>query len=368
MSKRRVFDIEYPGNTAPAEPSPGFGEPRRGPMATAISENAEALDVRERTQAAIRVENDALAHELVRLKKLGLIVDLVPVDEIFTQKLMRDRSTKRDPDLDELKASIRAVGLSNPIRVEQDENGYELVQGYRRLAAYRELLSETGDPAYARIPVGLMARGETLELLYRRMIDENLIRRDVSFAEMADLARNYAKDLGAGTDDIDTAINILFASASRQKRSYIRHFATLLDNVGDLLKFPEAVPRSLGLQLEKRLSGDPGFPAMLRTGLKRRSPETAEDEVAFLKDAAAARVVERPRDNPVQAQAKTTLRFRGPSGMVRCLATEGRIVMQAERDFSSLDRTQLESALDAFFRALDGEFNENADYAPKLKK
>jgi ParB family chromosome partitioning protein len=365
MSKRRVFDIEFPDD-APAEPT--GADARRGPMASAIAENAEALAARQETQAAIRDENDALAHEFVRLKKLGLIVDLIPLDQIEARKLVRDRSARRDPEIDELKSSIKAIGLSNPIRVEQSDQGYELIQGYRRLEAYRELHAESGDETYARIPAGLVTRGDSLDALYRRMVDENLIRRDISFAEMAALAIAYAEDEGTESQDIDAAIQVLFNSANRQKRSYIRHFATMLEHIGKALRFPEAIPRSLGLQLEKRLSAEPGFAMRLWNALASRKPETAEAELALLRDMAAGRPAPASRDLSPRGQAKTTLRYQGPGGMVRCLATEGRIVMQAERDFSNVDRIQLEFALEAFFRALDGEYQENADYAPPIKR
>lgn len=65
---------------------------------------------------------------------------------------------------------------------------FELSQSFRRLSAFRELLEETGDSRYARIPATLQARGAQLDHLYRRMVDENLVRRDISFAEMARLA------------------------------------------------------------------------------------------------------------------------------------------------------------------------------------
>ncbi|RAX28851.1 UNVERIFIED_CONTAM: replication protein, partial [Escherichia coli] len=76
----------------------------------------------------------------------GLVVDLVPLEAIDAYLLIRDRSRGPDPDLAELKTSIRESGLSNPIQVEPRGDGrYELVQGMRRLSAYRELLAETGD-------------------------------------------------------------------------------------------------------------------------------------------------------------------------------------------------------------------------------
>ena len=105
--KRRIFELDMPeepgaGASAPAstptpEPAPGpetfpagkvEGEPgrgRRGPMATAVQENAEALRSRAEAEAAIRAENDALAHELVRLKREGLVVDLTGPGSVHLQ-------------------------------------------------------------------------------------------------------------------------------------------------------------------------------------------------------------------------------------------------------------------------------------------
>mgnify|MGYP000107713768 CR=1 FL=1 len=69
--KRRIFDIDLPDEDVPAPVVASSGL-RRGPMATAIGENADSLRQREQTEAAIRAENDNLAHEFVRLKRLGL--------------------------------------------------------------------------------------------------------------------------------------------------------------------------------------------------------------------------------------------------------------------------------------------------------
>ncbi|MEL7107320.1 MAG: ParB N-terminal domain-containing protein [Pseudomonadota bacterium] len=353
MSKRRIFDIDFPdGDEAPDEAT----EPnRRGPMATAIGENAAALTDRAAAEAAIREENDRLAHEFVRLKQEGLIVDLVPLDAIKTDKLVRDRSDRRDPELDELKASIRDVGLSNPIRVETDGDAFELVQGFRRLNAYRELLAETRDPRYARIPAGLMATGEALEALYRKMVDENLVRRDISFAEMADLARKYAANPETEVSDVAGAVAILYASAGRQKRNYIGHFATLLDLIGDHLTFPEAIPRSLGLLLEKRLSADAALTKRLIKALTAMPIASAAKEVELLRTFTAPAPSGAPGDpRAPKPSAKTSIRYEGPGGMVRCMASDGRVDIRAERDFSDVDRHQLEAALEAFFQALDG--------------
>ncbi|ETX28870.1 ParB/RepB/Spo0J family partition protein [Roseivivax isoporae] len=364
MSKRRVFDIDFPDEEpqVPERSDPGVpagtGESRRSPMAAAISENADALRARADTERAIREENDRLAHEHVRLKRAGLITDLIPLDKVRTTKLTRDRGAGPDPDLEELKLSIREIGLSNPIRVEAVGEHYELVQGFRRLSAYRELHDETGDEAFATIPAGIVASGEALEALYRRMVDENLVRRDISFAEMARLALAYAEDPETSADTVEAAVATLFASAGRQKRVYVRNFAALLSGLGDALSFPEALPRALGLDLEKRMRAEPGFADAVRRALARARPADAEAELAVLRGLAAPAAEPRsgakaPAKTAPDAAAKTTLRVAVPAGTVRLSARQGRVEIAADRDFSGIDRHRLERAVAAFMASLD---------------
>jgi ParB family transcriptional regulator, chromosome partitioning protein len=201
-------------------------------------------------------------------------------------KLTRDRRPDRDPELDELKASIRAIGLSNPIRVEQVEDGFELVQGFRRLMAYRELHAETGEERFAAIPAGLLPRGESLDSLYRRMVDENLVRRDISFAEMGMLVLNYMEDHPAEADDAHGVTERLYSSANRQKRSHIRTFVRLMQDIGHALRHPEAIPRALGSDLVRKFEEDDGLAVVVAAQLNFL-PEaaTAEDELAVLRAA-----------------------------------------------------------------------------------
>ena len=271
--KRRMFEIEMPEDNDPAgtfpagkADRPAPAAPRRGPMAAAITETAESSRDRARIAAGIRAENDALAQEHVRLKRAGLITDLIPLEAIDTHKLIRDRAKGGDFELAELVASIRDIGLSNPIRVEPAAEGrYELIQGWRRLSAYRALLEETGDAeTWGRIPAGIAARGDGLDQLYRRMVDENIVRKDISFAEMAQLAVHYAMDPATEEHDAEKAVAILFKSAGYQKRSYIRSFVFLLDELDTALKFPKAVARNLGVEVARRLQGAPDLAPALR--------------------------------------------------------------------------------------------------------
>lgn len=361
MNKRRVFDIDFPSDSPDVETPVPAGTPpqsepegRRGPMAAAITENADALRERASAEQAIREENDRLAHEHVRLKKKGLITDMIHLDAIVTSKLTRDRSSAVDPELQDLKASIQSIGLSNPIRVEPDGDKYQLVQGFRRLSAYRALYEETKDEIFARIPAGLLAKGEDLEGLYRRMVDENLVRRDLSFAEMAQLAVSYAQDPDTAGETVQEAVAVLYASAGRQKRAYINRFTSLLEMIGSHLRFPESISRALGLELEKRLLQDEGEAARLRHVLAADLPATAEAELAVLRGYLDSKGKSaEPEKKTAGASAKTTLRCALPGGAVRCSARNGKVELATGRDFSIIDRRRLELAVAAFMAALD---------------
>lgn len=122
--KRRMFDIELPDDGLPETFRAGKDAPRRrGPMAAAISDVGESIHDRARLEAGIRPENDAFAQEHVRLKQVELITDLIPLDVIDTQHLIRNRASGPDFELAEWTASIRYIGLSNPSRVEQATYG-----------------------------------------------------------------------------------------------------------------------------------------------------------------------------------------------------------------------------------------------------
>lgn len=350
--KRRVFDIDFDAVETPE--TTAKSEARRGPMAAAITENAQALNTRQEAEAAIRAENDALAHEHVRLKKAGLITDLIPLELVRTDKLTRDRADGRDPEIDELKLSIRDIGLSNPIRVEAVDDHYELIQGFRRFTAYRELFAETKDDTFARIPAGINARGENTLRLYRRMVDENLVRRGVSFGEMAQLALNYHVQ-DPNVESYDQAVELLYASAGRQKRSYIKHFVRLLVILGDELRHAEALPRAAGLALVKRLDGNASECARLTEMLGQTPGRDAREEQAILSRYLATRPVggRKSAKGPAVRKAKTTFRLTRPEGDAKCTVSDGRVEVQLNRDFSGVERKKLEGAVAAFLAALE---------------
>lgn len=364
--KRSVFDIDFDpkadedafpaGNQGGSEKSVRSGASdappapaRRSPMASAISETAEAVSTRAQAEAAIRAENDALAQEHVRLKKLGLITDLIETEQVKTTKLVRDRSADVDPELEELMLSIEAVGLSNPIRVEKTDDGYELIQGFRRLNAFRALHAKTDDTRYRRIPAALVLRGEPLANLYRKMVDENLVRKDLSFGEMAQLALAYASEAGI---DVGDAVSALYASALKQKRTYIRQFARVLEAIGPHLEFAEAIPRALGLDLYRLMEGDGAASEMIVRRLSRAEGRDAEDELRILRHCVAA-----PRDSSAAGRAKsvskTSLRIARKQGEAKVTAQDGRLELRMNKDFSAIDKVRLQKAIEGLIRALD---------------
>lgn len=363
--KRRMFDIDIPGADGPDFSSGNDEklEQRRGPMAAAIVETAESTRDRAAIEAQIRAENDALAQEHVRLKRAGLITDMIALDLIDTGKLNRDRKPAADADLAELVTSIRDIGLSNPIQVEPSNNGrYELIQGWRRLSAYRELLRESGDlHLWGKIPAGIAARGDELEQLYRRMVDENLVRKDISFAEMAQLALHYANDPHTPENDPEKAVAILFKSAGYQKRSYIRNFIPLIESLGDVLKYAEDIPRALGLSLAQRLQDTTGLETAIRSELSDWEARSAKDELDVLRlyagqgaDNLTAKNTKAtaPITTPA-AKAKTTFQLRRAQGSAKCTAANGRLEIRLARDFSALDRRRLEAAVSALLDQIE---------------
>jgi ParB family chromosome partitioning protein len=359
-----MFDIDLPDD--PVADTPETEVKRRGPMASAIAENAEALQTRASAAQAIRDENDALAHEYVALQRAGQVVAQVPLEDVHTYMLARDRMPGDDYELGELVTSIRDLGLSNPIRVlprPDASGGFELVQGFRRLSAYRQLLAETGEAQWATIPALVMEGAPDIGGLYRRMVDENVIRKDLSFAEMAQAAQNYAADPATDAVDLGDAVAALFSSAPYSKRSYIRSFAQLLDALSPALDFPAEIPRALGVALARRIKEEPQIAVRIRAelsdwnnrsildelGVLRRYAETTEIGEALGDDGA------KPKGRPKGAGAKpkTTFHLTSRAGQVKCTAAAGRLEIKVDKDFSGMDRARLERAIAALIDQID---------------
>jgi ParB family chromosome partitioning protein len=357
-----MFEIDMPAEAGTegtkAAPEPIAKKPGRSPMAAAITENAEALTARKSAAEAIREENDALAHEFVALREAGHVVRKIPLDEVHTYMLVRDRIPGEDLELESLVTSIKDLGLSNPIRVFErpDGSGYELVQGYRRLSAYKALAeAEGGQGGYVAIPALILPGEADIAGLYRRMVDENVIRKDLSFAEMAHAAQNYAADPATKENDVNSAVAALFQSAAYSKRSYIRSFAMLLERVGGALNYPTEIPRALGVTLAREMKDRPEIAGRIKQDLAGWDNRSIKDELDVLRRHAGLEDVDNLADAPTPtvaakekgraAKPKTTFHIRSSAGQVKCTAGVGRLEIKVDRDFSSIDRAKLEAAI-----------------------
>ena len=295
----------------------------------------------------------------------------IPLAEINTTKLQRDRSCHIDPQIDDLKASILATGLSNPIRVDISRPGrVELVQGWRRLSAYRALFAETDLTCFAEIPAIAVENFTSNAKLYRRMVDENMVRKDLSWAEMGRIALIYKYENASDCSDLEEAIDILFASASPQKRNYIRHFAELIHRLEKVRAFPEAIPRALGIALNQALKSESGRTAMLCSALRANPQRDLATELDILRHFATepeapdrfedSPLVPRGLYTPAKRKARTPqhdealVRLDLMGGNVTCTFATGRVELHLDRDFTQIPRNRLEAAVAAFCAALVG--------------
>ena len=225
----------------------------------------------------------------------GRIVLTLALDDIDDDAMIRDRTVLDAQDLDELKGAIAAHGLRAPIEVfaQDGPRPYGLLSGYRRLRAFRDLAALTNDPAYASIPA-FIRDPEAMGGAFAAMVEENEIRSALSHFERGRIAVIAAQQ-GAFVSS-DAAVASLFSQASKAKRSKIRSFAVIFEELGDCLAFPELLKEREGLRLATALRG--GAERALRTALDAAAAQTPDQEWAALKpviEASEAALQDSPR-------------------------------------------------------------------------
>lgn len=251
MAKRRR--LEAPGPAELADLEAGFAAkplPDRSGLAAPIAQvagdiarAAEPLDLEKRVSIA-RDSVDAEAWR--KAQDEGRVIQDLGLDVIDEHYLMRDRLIVEAEELDELKASIRMNGLRLPVEVVEIAPGrFGLVSGWRRMKVMRDLLVEDG-PAFATIKAIVRPPYEA-QAIYTAMVEENELRAQITPYERGRIAVMAAKF--GPFPDTDAAIETIFATASRAKRSKIRSFALVHDELGDVLKFPTDLSERNGLRL-----------------------------------------------------------------------------------------------------------------------
>lgn len=194
---------------------------------------------------------------------------LIPISEIDANALPRDRTQLEPEALAELAASIAAAGLRQPIEVWRlsqptAQHRYGLISGLRRLTAHQRLAALRQNGSFSSIAAFLRAP-ESVPDAMAAMVAENEIRAEISPWEKG---ATLLAALRAGIfDTLDAATSGLHPAASRQKRSRLRAFAEVVEDLEDAISTPELLT---GRQMQ-RLS------AALRAGLSELIHLTLRD-------------------------------------------------------------------------------------------
>ena len=333
--------------------------PRRrggGPMSSAVRDTAENLRESAEAKVEARQKNAVDARAFREAEAEGRVLRKIAVDTIQTDDLPRDRldlSGVASADaMDELKASTRAYGQKEPIEVYLDGSGrVQLKKGWRRLTAVRALLAETGDPRFGAMIARVDEAAPDRLRHYVDMVEENILREDLTFAEMAQLSIEAASDPSVDGGSAEEMVNRLYGSLHKTKRSYIRSFVTLLSMFGDDLRFPKAVPRDLGVSVARALSEGAGDVGSLKRSLL--VAEDADEQNALLRE-----VLDRKAD-PVRPVRKVRddrrLKYEFHVGPSKVTARRGEVRIKDGTDFTSVPRERLERAIAAFRRTLAEE-------------
>ncbi|KAF0676035.1 ParB/RepB/Spo0J family partition protein [Profundibacterium mesophilum] len=286
MAKRRK--LEAPDAAELAKFEEGFAirpvQDRLGvsaPIAQVAGEAAQAGDPRgaDARIGAAREEADAGAWR--RAIEEGRVVEDIPLAAVEMDHVVRDRIVADHDALEELVASLRLNGQRLPIEVIALGTGrYGLVSGWRRMEALRRLHSEGG----AGTVKAIVRAGQEAGDLYSSMVEENEIRAQLTPYERGRIAV-VAADQGA-FESSDAAVEGIFAVASKAKRSKIRSFALIHEELGDLLIFPTMLSERNGLRLAGALRSGAG--PDIRARLERSQGDDAKQEWALIEPAVKA--------------------------------------------------------------------------------
>lgn len=321
------------------------------PIAQVAAEAASAFDPRP---AAVRAEaaKDRLEAESFRAAQAnGLLLLDLAIDEIDADALVRDRVVIDAEELEELKSAIARNGLRLPIEVfRKADGGYGLLSGYRRLMAVRALKTLTQDERYDRIK-SVLRDPEAMGGSFAAMVEENEIRASLSHYERGRIAVIAAQQ--GAFSNTEAAVDALFPVASKAKRSKIRSFALIFEELGDMLSFPDLIKEKDGLRLAAALRD--GAEAKLREALAQRVPQHPDEE-ALLINIALATTEPKAADPSRGGRPK---RAEGPratlaSGVVLKVQQDAKGWM-IRLDGPNVDRTLAEMALEALQQALDGD-------------
>lgn len=325
-----------------------------GPMGAAVREAASSLNESTENLVEQRRQNAADAREFRKARTEGRVLVALRLGDVRTDDLPRDRtdltSVANSDEMEELKSSIRERGQKEPIEVYPDAAGHlQLKKGWRRLTALRQLSEETGDARFNVVMARIAGAQSGRIDLYIDMVEENVIREDLSFAEMAQVAITASLDPGLEGLDPDALVGRLYGALHKMKRSYIRSFVFLLTELGASLRHPKAVSRNLGAEVARRLKETPAAASDLRAALDAATGEA--EQLRALTSFLEAPVPALP---PRSAPRPKSVKYEFHVGEAKVTARKGECRILSRTDFSAVDRRVLERAIQAFDAVLKG--------------
>lgn len=307
----------------------------------------------------LRRENDALQGDATAwqaAREAGLVIETIPLDRIDDHALSRDRRVlDRDGEAwGELKDSLRARGQQTPVELATAgaaSGKYRLISGFRRVNALRELHEETGEARFAVVKALVADWSDRVEAMVA-MVEENEIRQDVSFYERGRICCLAAEQgICASVDD---AIQVLFASSSRNRRYKIRNFTVIHSRIGSYLDFPEQIGERLGARIAQALKE--GREAELVAVLSERGAKFAEaaEEIALLEAFVARRgAFSVPRQ--LDRAPVLTAGWEGQGGLRAAARTgQGRVTVDLD-GLAIADQAELDALLARIGAAVAGD-------------
>ena len=327
-----------------------------GPMGAAVRETADSLNESTENRVEQRRRNASDAKEFRKARDEGRVLVSVGVNEIHTSDLPRDRldlaAVASSDEMDELKTSIQERGQKEPIELYKDQSGrFQLKKGWRRLTALKQLLEQTGDERFSKV-IARVADSEDDRLdLYIDMVEENVVREDLTFAEMAQVCILATQDADLGMADAEAMVGRLYASLHKMKRSYIRSFVYLLKELDGVLFYPKAISRNLGVDVARKLKSASGSVDDLRSVLAQVS--SADEQNAALAAFLTRSDVE-TGSRSVREKSES-VKYEFHVGSAKITARKGECRILADQDFTLIDRAKLQRAVEAFEAVLNAE-------------
>ncbi|MDA5095350.1 ParB/RepB/Spo0J family partition protein [Aliiroseovarius sp. KMU-50] len=308
--------------------------PMKGAMAPIAQVAADAAGQSPVVDAAAReklAKDSADADRLRDAESKGLVMTEVPLDQIDMNDMIRDRASVDQVELSELIDSISANSLRLPVelyRLKQPGDGktYGVVSGYRRLLALKHLHDQTGESKFATAK-SLIKPIESVPEAFVAMVEENEIRSQLSHFERGRIA--VVSTQNGAFETVEDAVRKLFASASKSKRSKVRSFAHVFEELGDLLGFADQLTEKQGLRLASTLRM--GHTQELREAMASRQPANSEEEWLCLLPVVES-AEEGPKDQSRGGRPKSASRPKPGTGRLKSLCAGEPVVLSRDED------------------------------------